>query len=100
MKTVSEIIAEKKINLLGHCIRASTDDPIRQPFLKHDSTMYSNEINRRIGHPRKKWHKEVFEMTWQKIGNQHGNERFDYKNPSHQQKIIDYFQNREEQQYH
>ena len=63
IKTVAEMINEKKLNLLGHCIRADLGDPMRQPFLKTDSTMYVNDINRRAGHPRNKWHKETFELT-------------------------------------
>ena len=34
IKTVSEMIEEKKIKLLGHCIRAEKDDPMRQPFFE------------------------------------------------------------------
>ena len=55
--------------------------------------MYTTEINRRIGGPRKKLHQEVFEMTWHRIGNSNDNDNFDYKNESHQQKIVEYFKN-------
>ena len=87
IKTVAEMINEKKLNLLGHCIRADLGDPMRQPFLKTDSTMYINDINRRAGHPRNKWHKETFELTWKKLQQ---TESFDYSNFSHQQKVIEY----------
>ena len=63
IKTVSEMIEEKKIKLLGHCIRAENDDPMRQPFLRQDSTMYKNTFTRRVGHPRNKWHEEVFAFS-------------------------------------
>ena len=68
--------------------------------LKKDSKIHVNEINIKEGHPRKKWHREAFELTWQNIKGTSNNEMFNYKNDTYQQKVIDYLKSRQEQHCH
>ena len=66
IKRVSEIITEKTLTLLGHCIRCPKTDPMNDPiFISKDKHQISHMYTKLVGHPRLRWVDETFKTAFE-----------------------------------
>ena len=54
IKKISEVVSQKHIGLLGHVIRASENDPMKQVTFEYKSMRPLIPANRQVGRPREK----------------------------------------------
>ena len=59
---------EKKIQLLGHIIRADPQDPMRQVLVQPNSLIPRIEHVRRVGKPRAHWLVETYADGYRESG--------------------------------
>ena len=92
IKSISEILKERKVKLLAHCIRADPSDPLRQPILRMTDSRMIEVLDKRVGRPRIRWVVEAFKFAYKMLFPEC---QFDPKNMNHQDEIIRAARNRE-----
>ena len=60
----SDFYANRRAKLLGHVIRATTNDPLRQVTLEPYSATRPSYGKKRVGKPRHNWTKETKSYVW------------------------------------
>ena len=93
IKTVTDIINDKKAKLLGHIIRADNEDPMRQVTFVRDSININYTNKRRVGRPRGKWVESTLKQAW---SYENSLEEYDNDNSEHNRRIINRAKRREE----
>ena len=76
----SKLCLRRKIQLLGHIIRADPQDPMRQVLFLHNSLNRRTEHTRRIGKPRAHWLIETYADAYKESGHL---DEFDINNILH-----------------
>ena len=66
VKPFSVTWQERRQKLMGHIIRTSEEDPLRQVVLKPNEADPKDVGRRRSGHPRKGWVSDVYKSIWKK----------------------------------
>ena len=74
---VSRMWLQRKLQLLGHIIRADPQDPMRQVVFQPNSLIPRTEHTRRVDRPRAHWLGETYADAFREFGNQ---EHFDIQN--------------------
>ena len=92
IKMISEMLKDKQVSLLAHCIRAERTDPLRIPILRMTDSRLIEIPDKRVGRPRVRWVDEAFKSAFEKIS---PNRIFDKSKFEHQDVVILAAKNRE-----
>ena len=65
IKPVTELIDNRKIQLLGHIIRSNRNDPLKQVTFCDGNLTPVTPALRRVGRPRQKWNEYILSRVWQ-----------------------------------
>ena len=87
----SNLWLRRKIQLLGHIIRADPQDPMRQVLLIHNSLNPRTEHTRQIGKPRAHWLNETYADAYRESGHL---DQFDINNILHRTVVNEMAQQR------
>ena len=63
----SETWQKTKLKLLGHIMRCSEEDPIRQVVLEPGGWEPKQELKRRVGKPRQNWLEHSLQVAFEQI---------------------------------
>ena len=98
LRIFSEVWRSAKFRLLGHLLRAETEDPMRQVVFKKDSWLPRAPIKLRVGKPRDQW---VVEMLGEALDEVMQNKWLSYEleNEEHQQILREAAAKGDEQHY-
>ena len=66
-KPISEKIQLRQAKLLGHILRASNDDPMRQITFKPSTGDWNHPNKKRVGRPRANWLFETCKFTYEQV---------------------------------
>ena len=64
IKPLTEVLAQKRLKLLGHVVRRERQHPLHQSAFKTQSAVPRETEHRRIGWPRKFWTTTNMEKAW------------------------------------
>ena len=62
---IDEYIDERALRLLGHILRAESEDPMRTCCLHSLSATPKIPLHRRVGHPRYHWIENTMKLVWE-----------------------------------
>ena len=86
IEKISEVLKQNRLKLLGHVIRASPKDPMREVTFETASINIKRPAYRRVGRPRIKWIDAALEEAWSYACAP--TDSYDNNNLAHNQKIM------------
>ena len=65
--TIEQTLNDRRIQFLGHILRADNKYPIRAIPFEYDTANPIQIDNRRVGGPRQHWTNETMKLAWNKL---------------------------------
>jgi len=88
VKMISDIIKQRQASFLGHVIRSEERDPMKMVSFGNEELNSLEDIQLRVGRPRKKWVHETMSRAWADIRVKTNRDNEEYQATSMQRDLI------------